>query len=332
VKIAALDLGSASFHLAVASVDGASGRLEIISTHKHMVRLGARTLVAGEIDADARDRALVAVADLAVRARQARPDLVAAVATSAIREAQNGKDVVEAIRQRTGISVEILEGREEARLVYVGARSSLPRELGTIAVVDLGGGAVHLAVGAGLECAGTYTLPLGVLRLRETHVPADGCVNERTAEAIAEHTRALASDATRAIRALAPQAVVFTAGTAKALVRLLHTLRDSEELSVTSLRRLTAILAKLKPAGLVEVGVDPARTDTIAAGAVVLRALLEELGAERAIVASRALREGLVLREYWRTMGSVSTGPNLPVRPPRRGDPVGAPHLRLFGR
>src|SRR5215470_10572784 len=137
MKLGVLDLGSNSFHLLVARVDG--DEIVPLDKHKKMVRLGAGTLRHGRLDADAMTRGLAAIAEL-------------------------------------GVDIEVLSGDEEGRLIYRGASTG---ESGRRAVVDIGGGSVELVAGDGAEPRIVHSLPLGVLRLRESLVPADGYVGDR---------------------------------------------------------------------------------------------------------------------------------------------------------
>src|SRR5215470_12535171 len=119
MKLGVLDLGSNSFHLLVARVDG--DEIVPLDKHKKMVRLGAGTLRRGRLDADAMTRGLAAIAELGERAREQGAHTIVAVATSALREAQNGREFIDRARAESGIDIEILSGDEEGRLIYRGA-------------------------------------------------------------------------------------------------------------------------------------------------------------------------------------------------------------------
>src|SRR5262245_55540409 len=116
-RIAAFDLGSNSFHLLVVDVDE-HGRTTIVDQAKQMVRLGAGTLETGTISDESFERALGALRMLHARATAHRPRVCIAVGTSALREASNGADFVNAARAYLGLSVRVIDGIEEARLIY----------------------------------------------------------------------------------------------------------------------------------------------------------------------------------------------------------------------
>src|SRR6185503_18770599 len=145
MKLAVLDLGSNSFHLAVfASSDRAvlAPRRELRSA----VQIGA-SLRDGHIDGAGFARGLMAVQTLVAELRRSEPSCpVVAVATSALREAVNGRAFCDEVERRHGIEVEVLSGRDEARLAFFGARL-FAGPAGRLAVVDLGGGSLEVASG-----------------------------------------------------------------------------------------------------------------------------------------------------------------------------------------
>jgi exopolyphosphatase/guanosine-5'-triphosphate,3'-diphosphate pyrophosphatase len=199
------------------------------------------------------------------------------------------------------VIVEVLSGEDEARLTYDGARSELFPDAGRIAVVDIGGGSVEIALGDARGCHDVHSLPLGVLRLRGAFVGADGQLSERIADRVRDRVRAAAAPAAAAARVFRPELVVFTSGTAKAVAALSQRLHADEvpdrELHIDAVERSVTLLTKLKPAAISLLGIEEGRTDTIAVGAVVVETLLELFETGRARVSGRALREGVALRE-----------------------------------
>ncbi len=123
MRIAALDIGSNSFHLMVAHVNP-GGRIEVLDRAKEMVRLG-ETLRSGMITPEIFGRGLEALRALKRIADRHQPDALVAVATSAVREAQNGGEFARAVRDELGIDMRVIRGQEEAHLIYLGARSAL---------------------------------------------------------------------------------------------------------------------------------------------------------------------------------------------------------------
>ncbi len=302
MNLAVLDLGSNSFHLAVfTSSDRAvlAPRRELRSP----VQLGA-SLRDGHIDGAGFARGLTAVQSLLRELSALHPGCpVVAVATSAIRDAVNGRAFCEEVERRHAIEVEVLSGRDEARLAFLGARLFVGTA-GRLAVVDLGGGSLEVATGPGADPDLADSVPLGVIRLRDVHVRPGGTLDPQTRERVAAAVRFAAGEATRAVWNRHPERLAFTSGTARALGTLADELamRDagSGELTTEVLSRLVQVLSQFRPVDLPALGVDESRSDTIAIGAVVLHTMMELLGFDRALVSPLALREGVAVRELRR--------------------------------
>lgn len=322
MPLAVLDLGSNSFHLTLVTADRL-GRPEVLDRVKNLVRLGDG-VDDGLIEPGAWARADAAIGELLARARlgshRAGGALrTIAVATSAIREARNGRALVAAMRRTHGLDIEILSGEDEAALVYAGARGE---RTGRVAVIDLGGGSMEVAVGDrpgfepdGRGCLSLASLPLGVLRLRRRLVPADGYVSASAALRIEAHVAAVAGPALAAVQALDPDHVVITAGTARTVRDLIDeldgegaTADESRAVSVSAVRRLSSVLGQFRPTDLTSLGVSAARTDTVAVGAVAMAAVMDLLGVAVAEVSDRGLRDGLIAREQQRHPGGAWAG------------------------
>jgi exopolyphosphatase/guanosine-5'-triphosphate,3'-diphosphate pyrophosphatase len=319
VRIAALDLGSNTFHLLVAHVSP-DGSLEKLDGCKRTVRLGSGLLAGGVLEEAAWDRGLHALDMLLERVAAWPGCRVVAVGTSALREAANGAAFADAVQRRHGLSIEVLGGDEEARLAYAGARSGLHGGEGRIATLDIGGGSVELGVGDDpWECLFTATRPLGVLRLKDLFAPAGGPLSPEQVRAIVGTVRAGAASVAQGVKDLGPRRILFTAGTARALFKLERSRRSTSngrELERDAVVRLGAHLAQLTPRGCRALGVEESRSDTIAVGALVIATLMDLLDTESVTVSDRGLREGVALRE-WRRAGPLSVSP---PPPPRRSE------------
>jgi len=277
-RIAIHDLGSHSFHLLCARID-AGGAVVRESSRKHLVRLGASSLKTGHIPADAWQRGLDALDDLATVAR-AFDGQTYAVGTSVLRDTHNGAAFAAAASDRLGIPVKVLAGSEEAELVFLGALSVLPPTTGTVAVIDLGGGSLEIAVGDRDGVRLARSLPLGTLRMRG--LGSDG---------LAAYVRARGTATWSAVRALAPGAVVLTGGSA----RLLATLHGDSRLDCDGFAALERRLASLGDEARVMLGIPAERLDTVVPSAAILRAVISELGGV-AWVSACGMREGFLVR------------------------------------
>jgi exopolyphosphatase/guanosine-5'-triphosphate,3'-diphosphate pyrophosphatase len=308
VRIAALDVGSNSFHLIVVQVT-TGGHFEVLDRSKEMVRLGETSLRTGIIPPEVFRRGLEALVSLRRIADRHQPDALIAVATSAVREAQNGGEFVRAARDEVGVDIQVVRGQEEARLIYLGARGALDLDGRRTMLLDLGGGSLEVILADARECYFTDSVKLGVIRLAEEWGASDP---PTTRELVALRTRvrrALEPVIAR-VRAMGFDFAAVSSGTALALAALIQREGDPKHRGgdddhsehgggpVLTAESLTEIEQKLAGLTLNErarlPGLDARRADTILSGAVVLRTALELSGAETAIVCEAALREGIV--------------------------------------
>lgn len=297
VNVAALDLGSNSFHLLIARV-GALGRVEKLGSAKRTPRLGESVAATGMIPPEAFRTALDALGELAAEARRYPIDRMVTVGTSALRDAANGDDFVRAARARHGVHVELLSGTDEGRLVYEGARSRLEGVPWRAVVLDLGGGSLEVALGEGPGAMLVESLPLGFLRVAHT-LDARGSVDSELRARVFELVRTLGAGVQERLRAAAPDAWIFSGGMARAAAHLAGT-RPGEPMSGAALERLAEQSARLEPTQLIGLGVAPARASTFALGVTLLLAVTELFRIPALRVSPGGIREGLVLRErFW---------------------------------
>jgi exopolyphosphatase/guanosine-5'-triphosphate,3'-diphosphate pyrophosphatase len=294
VLIAALDLGSNSFHLLLAEV-ARGGRLRKVGGRKVMLRLGEAVAASGRLQPETFTRALEATGELIAEARRREATRIVAAGTSALREAENGADFATAVEARFGVPVPILSGEAEARLVYHGARSRslpLPDRLG---VLDLGGGSVEVALGVGTTCLRAESLPLGFLRLaRELALP--GALDPSERQRVQEHVRRVAAELAPSVRAFDVHAWLLSGGTARAFGSVAGSPAGAA-ISTRELVRLADGFAACEPGRLVGLGVEPQRARGFGLGVAVLATLAECFAAPAVRVTAGGLREGLLLRE-----------------------------------
>lgn len=288
MQLAALDLGSNSFHLLVAR-----GRDDLdfdeVGSKRQVLGLGSVVQRHGELTATAFAAALDAVGRLAEHAESSGAEKLLTVATSALRDARNGRDFLDACYFSCGVEIELLSGEEEARLAYQGARSALPLTRGRVLVADIGGGSVELAMGESEGCDRVESLPLGFLRLDERF-------DRRARASSTELLRYVELTCRRARERLGRfDSLVLSGGTARALGKQLG--GGVVGVATEQLARLCHELSSLSPAALALRGVDSARARSLPVGALVIAGLIDGLGHDQIRISPRGLREGVVLRE-----------------------------------
>ncbi|HEY7832118.1 MAG TPA: hypothetical protein VIG30_01020 [Ktedonobacterales bacterium] len=299
--IAALDVGSNTVHVVVAQPDAAGADLRVLADEVELVRLGADVALSGAIGPERMARALAAIARQAAIARDHGASAILGLATEGVRAAANGAELLRRARDETGVALALISGEQEAALTYWGAASGLPTAA-RAAVVDLGGGSLELVLGESERVLWRVSLPLGSGAIHDRLAPADPPDPAQLAAAERHVAAALAT----LDPPLPAPAAAATGGTATTLAALAHrALPDAAgEPGISGLPNLTeALLAELLalplrlPAADVarQYGVDEARARLLGAGAVILRAALRRLGADRLRVSRRGVREGAIL-------------------------------------
>lgn len=303
LRVAALDLGSNSFHLIVAEVSG-DQQFHVIARAKERVCLGESVFRSGSIDEESFAGGLAALRRLREIAMDHVPERVLAVATSAIREAANGRAFIRSVQRATGLDVRVIDGLEEARLVCLGARRELFDHSARIALFDFGGGSTEALVSDARGCALTASLPIGSLRLRQQWRCSELPTRSELA-ALRAAANAVLDPTLAHIARLGFERVVLACGAARSLWRLAAAepgageggaaVLLSRELSLAAILQLSRRLAGLRPADQqIVLGAEAGAPHSLLIGSVVLGAILERLGQERAFVAAGGLRDGLV--------------------------------------
>ena len=296
MKLAAIDIGSNSVHMIVAEIDG-DGNFEIIAREKEMVRLGERSLADGFLNEAAQQRGLTALAAFKRTADAFGVADIIAYATSATREARNGQDFIDRVFDEVGIRARIIEGTEEGRLIYLGAREVFDFGSRKAMIIDIGGGSVEFILADQRREYLVYSLKLGVRRLHEGFLPSDP-PSEEELEALRSHIRSTVEYVVRKTRRRGFDVVLGSSGTAKVLARITsgHT---GNTTTFTTREDLATTVARLAVISSVErgsvPGVDDKRRDAILEGSVLMLTLLETFGANGFDYCDAALREGMII-------------------------------------
>lgn len=303
MRIAAVDLGSNSFHML--GVDAqADGHFVPLVRAKEMLRLGDVVSRLGRIPTTAADRAVATMSRFRALADSAECEEIVACATSAIREADNGGELADRIQAETGIEVRVITGAEEARLIFEAVRASVVIDPAPALAFDLGGGSLEVTVGdrAGLQWAAS--LKLGVARLTAELVrhdpPSDGDL-KRLRRRCKEGLGTVADEVER----LGPRMLVVTSGTLCTMARMAFARRSGgavpESVNQMGVKRseideLHDELISTSAAGRAKIkGLDEGRADIIVAGSTLLVTAMDMFGLDRLVASEWALREGMVL-------------------------------------
>ncbi len=301
--VAAIDIGTNSVHLVVASFDP-SGHFEVLTREKEQVRLGSGADDMKILDPDAIERGIAALDRMRRIATHSGADGVKAVATSAVREAANRDEFVRRARQEAGIVVDVISGREEARLIHLGVLQSAAVFGTRHLVVDIGGGSTEFVIGEGPMPLLLRSLKLGAIRLTDRFFPA-GRVEPGTLDACAHHVDSFLVGVDRDIAALGFETAVGSSGTIETLADMTRPASDdTRRVGTRSVARrdLEHLLDEFARRPSVEEradmhGLEARRADIIVAGAVLLHRVMLRLGVDHLTVSEFALREGVLFEQ-----------------------------------
>lgn len=291
--IAAVDLGSNSFRLQVGRV--VDDQIYPLDGLKESVRLAAGLTAQKLLDGASQLRALEALRKFNERLRGFAPGAVRAVATNTLRVAKNAPQFLMQAEAALGFPIEVIAGREEARLIYVGVAHTLPDPKLQQLVVDIGGGSTEFIIGRSFEPLELESLYMGCVGFTTRFFP-DGRIDKRGMKEAELAARSELHTIVHGFRETGWEAAVGSSGTAKALVDLLElngfangdiTREGLDTLRASMLR--AGSLQKLQLAGL-----RADRIPVLPGGFAIMSAIFKEFGLERMAFSEGALRLGVL--------------------------------------
>jgi exopolyphosphatase/guanosine-5'-triphosphate,3'-diphosphate pyrophosphatase len=302
VRIAALDLGSNSFHLIVVEVNF-DGTFSPIVREKEMLRLGDLVARTGEIGEEAMESAIEVLSRFKTIATAHRVDEIIAIGTAAIREASDGAEFVKRAERSTGMVIKVVDGLVEAQTIFSAVRASVLIDPSPALAIDLGGGSLELMVGDQSGLAFATSTRLGVGRLTAEYLdddPPSSAQLKRLNAHIAEELEPVIDE----IAELKPRMLIGSSGTFACLARMAAALRDGlipeslNQLSVYAddLRAVSRRIFDLNTAERAKLpGCDPKRSELLPAGISVLTYIMSEMDLDELVMSEWALREGIVI-------------------------------------
>jgi exopolyphosphatase / guanosine-5'-triphosphate,3'-diphosphate pyrophosphatase len=291
--LAAVDLGSNSFHMVVARHE--HGQLVIIDRLREMVRLAEGIDDDGRLDKVVSGRALACLTRFGQRLRDMRAGSVRVVGTNALRVARRKQSFLERAREALGHPIEIISGMEEARLIYSGVAHTLPADPGNRLVLDIGGGSTEIIVGTGLEPLELESLQMGCVTLSREFF-GDGKLSEKRFARARLAARLELEPVQAAFRRRGWEQAAGSSGTVRAIAEALREL-EPQALQITGVG-LERLIRELIKAGNIRavnlVAVTEERRAVFAAGVAILAEVFEQLAIVQLRVADGAMREGLL--------------------------------------
>jgi len=275
--------------------------MKIVASEREVTRLGESVFRTGRISSEAMDLTCQVLVRMADQYKKLDVAGVRAVATSAVRDARNQAEFLGRASQSAGTVVDVISGREEARLIYLGVQSRWPITSKRVLIMDVGGGSVELIAGENGRMLDAVSKPLGAVRLREVflgHDPPTDLELHRMREFIAEKLDGVA----RRFGAGRWDLAIGTSATAAAVARAIGGVSRSNgdrvdrfRMSAAQIRKLSQKLNSIDLAARRRVvGIGPRRAEIIIPGVSVLAQVLEafHLGAVR--YSTAGVRDGII--------------------------------------
>ena len=291
--MAAVDLGSNSFHMVVAR--NQLGEPSIVDRLREMVRLASGLDDEGFLDAASQERALACLRRFGQRLRDMRADQVRVVGTNTLRRASNADAFLAKAEEALGHPVEVISGIEEARLIYLGVSHHTDSTDGSNLVIDIGGGSTELIIGEGYEPQHLESLYVGCVGVSRAHF-ADGKLSAKRFERARLAVRLELRPVAAAFRRRGWKRVLGSSGTARAAADVAQNLKLAD--SGVSARAVESIIDEMVKAKHVEhlhlPGLGAERAPVFAGGMAILAEILSTLKIDRLEISTGALREGLL--------------------------------------
>jgi exopolyphosphatase/guanosine-5'-triphosphate,3'-diphosphate pyrophosphatase len=300
MRLGVLDIGSNTGHLLVVDAHGGAAPLPAFS-HKEPLRLAEHLDASGAIS-DLGVQALSRFVGDSLRvAGDKGCQEILGFATSAVRDATNSDDVLAQVARQTGVTIEVLPGEDEARLTFLAVRRWFGWSSGRLAVFDIGGGSLEIAVGSDEAPDVATSLPLGAGRL-SLELADRGGDDDAVRELRLRIRSEIARVAGSVLRGGKPDHAVATSKTFRSLARICGAAPSTEG------HRVRRVLSAADLAGRVPAltgmtleelsalpGVSPSRAHQVVAGAVVADAVMDIFDLPALEICPWALREGIIL-------------------------------------
>ena len=291
--IAAVDLGSNSFHMVVARES--QGHLAIVDRLRAMVRLASGLNEHGFLDSASQERALACLRRFGQRLRDMQAHQVRVVGTNTLRRARNAESFLAAAERALGHPVEVISGMEEARLIYLGVSHHTDTTEGTNFVLDVGGGSTELIIGEGHEPRHLESLSIGCVGLSKAHFD-DGRLSEKRFARARLAARLELRPIAETFRRVGWARAFGSSGTVRATQDVAQGLKLVD--SGVTLRAVETIIAEMVKAKRIEdlklPGLGADRAPVFPGGLAIFAEVMSALGIDEIEVSGGALREGLL--------------------------------------
>ncbi len=292
--LAAIDLGSNSFHMVIARYQ--LGQLQVVDRLRETVRMADGLDGKGGLSNEARQRALECLARFGQRIREVPSLRVRALATNTVRQLRSPQTFLMPAETALGHAVEVVSGREEARLIYLGvAHAQPPKPEERRLVIDIGGGSTEFIIGRGFQTLERESLQAGCIASTRRFFPGGKLSKKKWKDALTEIGAEFQQFANQ-YKALGWHEAIGSSGTHKAIGEICAAMKLTKgAITAQALPALRDELLKAKRIEDIQLpGLSSERRPIIAGGILVLEAAFQALGLETLMVSKAAMREGIL--------------------------------------
>mgnify|MGYP001791952008 CR=1 FL=1 len=300
-RLAGVDIGTLTCRLLIADLLPGR-RLGEVRSERRILRLGEGVDQTKRLSVTAMDRVLQCLREWRGMIAASSVDAVAVVATSAVRDATNRDEFLDRVKHEAGFEIELISGEEEARRTMLGIRSGLPIGVTDVLALDIGGGSTEFILDRPGQNPVVRSIDIGVVRLCERLLQHDPPTNEEIRQArewVTKETKA----AVAGMGNYQTATFVGTAGTVTSLAAMAQQLPTYEPvrihdyvLHLDTFQDLEQTLLSHKKTDRVGLpGLENGREEVIAAGAIIIRTIMETLGMSTVLVSDLGLREGVLI-------------------------------------
>jgi len=300
-RLAGIDIGTLTCRLLIADLPSDSSLKELRSDRR-ILRLGKGVDNTKQLSPAAMDRVIQSLREWREIIDGYHVDAITAVATSAVRDAANRAEFLDRVKREAGFDVEVITGDEEARRTLLGIRSGLPAGVADILALDIGGGSTEFILDRPGQKPTVRSIDVGVVRLTErflTHDPPTDNEIREARDLVAREAKA----AVAGMGSLKELTFVGTAGTVTTLAAMAQRLPAYEParihnyiLKLATVQHLErALLSRTKDERRGLPGLEAGREEVIAAGAIIIRTIMETLEEQECVVSDLGLREGVLI-------------------------------------
>lgn len=299
--IAALDIGTNSFHMVVARA--LETGFEVITREKETVRLGRGADEMRMLAPEAIERGIACLARMR-QVADSHDAEIRAVATSAVREAKNRDEFIKRARREAGIDVRVISGVEEARLIHLGALHGVGIDDQAMFLCDIGGGSTEIVVGTDDEELLARSFKIGAVRLTDRFFTSE-TLHPSAVSSCRTFVRSAFMNIRTEVADLGFEFAVASSGTAEAIARMIAGTNNQPksfnkfEMASTEITRIVDELAALPTVAdrVATFGLERNRAEIILAGGIILESIAEVFGIDKFLFSDYALREGLLIDE-----------------------------------